>query len=399
MNPLTSALASACLVACALAQGHPVGTRTVAWPNTSGVGSHVIDATVHYPAAPDGSCPPAGEKGEGWPVVVFLHGYSQLGSDYHALGEHLAESGFVAVMIDTGQYHWPTLEADARAMFTVLTGANRAVGGPFHDRLDMSRVGLMGHSMGGGAAAYVLADDPAQGLSNPGYRCGLALTPVDPGPIASSVHVPFGVVSGDGDLITPPLVHASPYYEALAPQSGIKFHYHLGLAADHMNVAGLWPNAPDVFDRTCRVAVGFIGHFAGRDVAGLEAVLGADGIGDANLMELVSETITPQSWVDRPLRVGTVTRISVSSEVGYGGVLAAAATSAPTPTWIGTLLLDPHSVWTFAEGLVPGNRFDAIVNVPAIPALAGMAIAFQGAAANTVTPLTLGTAMSFEIRP
>src|SRR5688572_4495672 len=235
---------------------HAVGRRDVSWRNTSGHGSPELDARVCYPAPTNGIGVPLLPRAGGWPAIVFLHGYGQLGRDYIALGDAWASAGFIVVQLDTAQWNYLTLWDDGIAMFGALGAANVEPSGRFHDAFDLQRVGLAGHSAGGGTLGLVLA-------LNPGYRCGLALAPVTPGTfVASMVDVPFGIVVGTGDSTTSPGTHSEPYFHAVASQQGFKFLYTMDVACDHLNVAGLtMAPMPDVFARVADVGRGFFQRF------------------------------------------------------------------------------------------------------------------------------------------
>ncbi|MCK5942565.1 MAG: hypothetical protein KAI24_11380 [Planctomycetes bacterium] len=333
-------------------------------------------------------------------MVVFLHGYGLIGSDYSAIGETLAESGFIGVMLNTAQFSYVDMEHDARAMFEALDIENASPGSMFRSRLNMEQVGLLGHSMGGAVIAYVLHVDVTTPVANPGYTCGLGLAPVNPALAISgtSVRVPLGLVSGQADTLTPPATHAVPFYQSVTPLEGLKFHYEMGLTCDHMNICGLATNNPSVFERTQSIITGFFGQFLSGSLQGLESVLGVDGQSDPNLAALQVETSVPQAWADSPLRIGQTTRVSVAVEGGWGGLLAANSTTLqPTVTMVGTLLIDPNSAFTLAEGPVGGQRMDVLITVPNSQSLVGTTFAVQGGGATVNTPFLLGSAIGFVI--
>lgn len=394
-------------IACAFVAGtlsaqQHVGVTDVTWTNNSGAGSATLDARLHYPAllpGVDTRIIPA-PTSAGFPVVVFLHGYGLVGNDYAEIGDALARDGYIAVMLNTSQWSHISLEADARAVFEQMSALTADPVSIYWNTFDMNRVGLLGHSMGGAVISYVLNADPALTLVNPGYRCGLALAPVDPllAGNGAVIEVPLGLVSGQGDTLTPPANHAWPYYQAVTPIEGLKFHYEMGLACDHMNICGLTPNSPAVFARTQQIACGFFGQVLGSTLTGLEAVLGVDGQSDPNLATLEVDTSVPQAWVDTPLRIGQTSRVSVTIENGWGGLLGAASTAQyPTATTVGNLWLDESSTFTLQQGPVTGERMDVIIPVPNIMALVGTSFAVQGAGPTVNTPFILGSALGFEI--
>lgn len=401
MRQLRNLSITCALLSSALVAQHPVGISNVSWPNPMGVGSTMIDACVHYPAVQAGVNAPIATPSNpsGYPVVVFLHGYGMIGDDYAAIGDTLAEAGFVAVMLNTAQWSYQTLLEDTRAVYKAIGNEALNPASPFASMFDYTRVGLLGHSMGASVIAYVLNTDPEVSPPNPGFRCALGLAPVDPALAISNytIDVPLGLVSGQGDTLTPPNSHASPYYHSLAPRDGLKFHYEMGPACDHMNLVGLNSNNPAVFARSQSIMTGFFGQFLSGSITGLEAILGNDGQSDPNLASLEVDTTVPQVWLDSPLCIGQTSRVSVALEGGWGGLLAASSTAQPTQTVVGTLLLDQSTAFAIEECPVSGERLDVLLTVPMVPALLGAPFALQGAGSAVNSAFTLGSAIGLEI--
>jgi dienelactone hydrolase len=133
--------------------------------------------------------PPAARAG-GFPVVVLTPGYTALPTDYTALAEDLASHGYVVAGLAPECCARVIVEADGRVvtptqgrslsdgdMATVtrlaeheageieavlgrLAALNLAVGGPLAGRLDLSRVAMIGHSLGGTASLEACGTDP-----------------------------------------------------------------------------------------------------------------------------------------------------------------------------------------------------------------------------------------------
>ena len=398
-NLWVSSLAWALLTASVVGQSVNVATKEVSWDNNSGAGTPVLTASVYYPAIlplPNAAILPTAT---GYPVVVFMHGWGRLGSDYYRMGQELASSGFVAVMMNTAQYSCTEMGHDTRAMFAALGAASTEGGGFFLGALDMSRVGLLGHSMGGAVISDVLNEARYALTTNPGYKCALALAPVNPAIVfaGTEVRVPIGLVSGLGDRLTPPASHAIPYYNALAPVAGLKFHYRMNGNCTHMNLVGLDSAHPAVFDRTKKIMRGFFGQFLNSSAHGLEPVLGVEGMSDLNLVGVDVESVVPQSWVADDLRIGMTTRVSVAAEAGFAGLIMADSIASPMATLVGTLLLDSASVFPVAEAFILGERLDVIITVPMIQELVGASFAVQGGGATLNSAFILGSATTFTI--
>ena len=299
--------------------------------NATGQGSSTLSARVYYPALVAGAnAPMVAPPTSGYPVVVFLHGFTQLGTSYGRLGTYLSRRGYVVVLNNTGQFS-PTVQAnDAEAYFGALVAANAQAGGFFEGALDMSRAGLSGHSAGGSNTIQALAD-------NPGYRCGCVFAPVDPGAaVTAQVDVPLSVIQGEGDLITPWLLSGLPVYNGATGILGLRTFYRLDLSGGHNNVSGLFlitVTDQAVWAASRRVLRGFFDYYLGVDQGGLDAVIGDRARAEPRLSELAVSLESPTLWTARRLRVGLR---------GFGA-RGRAASACPHPAGraeVGRLVLD-----------------------------------------------------------
>ena len=129
-----------------------------------------LDATAN--AAPS-------HRRGGWPVVLFSPGFGVERGLYASLTEDLASHGYVVVAIDhpgdaaivefpDGHVVIPTSQMDIQKAFTVRVADTRFVltelarlerSGVFKGRLDLGRIGMFGHSLGGAAAASTMLVD------------------------------------------------------------------------------------------------------------------------------------------------------------------------------------------------------------------------------------------------
>jgi predicted esterase len=383
-------LALAMIVPAAAQSPLEVGHRSVAWPNTTGVGSPLLDSVVYYPSPVAGEDVPIAASTanpQGWPVVVFLHGYGLLGSDYSDLTTKWVRAGFVVVLSETSQWDYFGQAADGRALHSAVIAADIETGGPFEGALDAHRMAIVGHSMGAANVGNVL-------VNNPGYRCGLAFAPVAPlGTDLTLVTVPFGILAGAGDSVTPWSWHALPYYLSLTSHGSFKFLHVLGDDCDHMNFVGLETTEPHLFDTTAITSIGFLQHCLDVQPNGLESVFGPDALADLYLDHAVREVVVPQVWVASTLQIGTRTRVSMVVEGGPAVLLAAAALSPAIPTPFGDLLLDPASLFVASIGQADAfDRADMVVDVPADPMLVGLPIALQALGNGLGDIVLLGSA-------
>ena len=174
-----------------------------------------VNGRVWYPAG-DGP----------FPLVLIVHGnhnpldYSDPGYGY--LGEQLASRGFILVSVDENFINGGLRgESDGRAWMLlkhleVWKRWNDSVGGPFHRKVDMNNIALMGHSRGGEAVGIAAAfnrlshypDDANVKFNfNFGVKSVFAIAPVDgqykPAGVFTPIeNVNYMVIHGshDGDV-------------------------------------------------------------------------------------------------------------------------------------------------------------------------------------------------------
>jgi dienelactone hydrolase len=173
-----------------------------------------LNGRVWYP---DGDGP--------FPLVLIVHGnhspddYSDPGYKY--LGEQLASHGFILVSVDENFINGLSGENDGRGWLLLKhlerwKKWNDSVGSPFHGKVDMHSIALMGHSRGGEAIAHAATfnrlkyypDDAKVKLGfNFDIKALVAIAPVDGQYKPASVFEPleninYLVIHGshDGDV-------------------------------------------------------------------------------------------------------------------------------------------------------------------------------------------------------
>jgi len=119
-----------------------------------------LNARVWYPEGPGP-----------FPLALIVHGNHNMAefsdSGYAYLGELLASRGIILASVDenflnSGLFHDPPKQQAVRGWMLLehlklWQEWNEAEGNPFHGKVDMSRIALMGHSRGGEAAATAVA--------------------------------------------------------------------------------------------------------------------------------------------------------------------------------------------------------------------------------------------------
>ncbi|GAA3964649.1 lipase [Streptomyces marokkonensis] len=175
----------------------PRGPYSVADTNVSSlVVSGFGGGTIYYPTSTsDGT----------FGAVVISPGFTAYESSIAWLGPRLASQGFVVFTIDTNT----TLDQpDSRgrqllAALDYLTERSSVRG-----RVDSSRLGVMGHSMGGGGSLEAAKDRPS-------LQAAIPLTPWNLDKSWPEVSTPTLIVGADGDSIAPVSSHSEPFYSSL----------------------------------------------------------------------------------------------------------------------------------------------------------------------------------------
>ncbi|MET9624618.1 MULTISPECIES: dienelactone hydrolase family protein [unclassified Streptomyces] len=152
--------------------------------------------TIYYPTSTsDGT----------FGAVVISPGFTAYESSIAWLGPRLASQGFVVFTIDT----LTTLDQpDSRgrqllAALDYLTERSSVRG-----RVDAARLGVMGHSMGGGGTLEAAK-------SRPSLKAAIPLTGWNTDKTWPEISTPTLVVGADGDTVAPVATHSEPFYESL----------------------------------------------------------------------------------------------------------------------------------------------------------------------------------------
>ena len=185
---------------------------------SGGVGSgggagRQIQTEVYYPATSAGTSTPFA-TGE-FPIIVFGHGFAMTWDAYSNIWEHYVARGYIMAFVRTESSLFPSpshgdfgldLKLVAQKMLDLQT-ANAL----FQNHI-YPKVGIMGHSMGGGAS-FLAANN------NTSIHALIGLAPAETNPsaiaVAPNVQVPSIVFSGSSDGVTPPSQHHIPMYDGV----------------------------------------------------------------------------------------------------------------------------------------------------------------------------------------
>ncbi|WTX00701.1 alpha/beta hydrolase [Streptomycetaceae bacterium NBC_01309] len=152
--------------------------------------------TIYYPTSrADGT----------FGAVAISPGFTAYQSSIAWLGPRLASQGFVVFTIDTNS----TLDQPAsrgRQLLAALDYLTQR--SSVRDRIDSSRLGVMGHSMGGGGTLEAAK-------SRPSLQAAIPLTGWNLDTSWPEVRTPTLVVGADGDTVAPVSSHSEPFYASL----------------------------------------------------------------------------------------------------------------------------------------------------------------------------------------
>ncbi len=187
-------------------------TRSGGYGSGGGPGRQ-IQTEIYYPATTAGTSTPVA-SGE-FPVIVFGHGFAMTWDAYSNIWEHYVPRGYIMAFVRTESSLFPSpshgdfgldLKLVAQKMLDLQTTNTL-----FQNHI-YPKVGLMGHSMGGGAS-FLAADN------NTFIHALIGLAPAETNPsaisVAPNVQVPSIVFSGSSDGVTPPAQHHIPMYDGV----------------------------------------------------------------------------------------------------------------------------------------------------------------------------------------
>jgi dienelactone hydrolase len=200
-------------------------------------------------------------------ALVIAPGFTERQSAISWLGPRLASFGFVIFTIDTNstsdQPSTRAKELLAAADFLVNTSAQKS-------RVDGSRVGVSGHSMGGGGTLEA-------SVTRPALKAAIPMDPWDQNmKNFSNDHVPTLIIAAQNDNIAPVAQHAKPFYNSI-PTSTKKMYVEL---------AGAGHNVPNSANTTqAQFEVAFLKRFLDNDTRYTQFLCGISAPSNVSLFQ------------------------------------------------------------------------------------------------------------------
>lgn len=403
-HPLSYLLLTAALLAAspAAAQLEKVGFITTTFKNPTSSGSANLAVQVHYPATSSGKNATLKTVAGGWPVVVFLQGFTVAASSYTRAADYIAARGYVVVINDTSSLSPDGQAADGIAQYSAVASENAKANGFFKGALDPKRVGLAGHSMGGGTTVRVLA-------SNPGYLAGVPIAPWDlkllfnrdyPKSYAPKVKVPLAILHGQGDS-TVAWSQGKAFYDLATAYRQLKTMYLFNNSGGHSNVAGtVINNTTDqaIFNRSMSVLVGFMDAYVKNDSSGLENVLGPTARAEIYLSQIMHHVDQTELWLTGNTTLGSKFNMQALAKPGPA-VLAAGLRIAPVMTVFGPFVLNGAAMALVNRAPASSLGLQTTpLQIPNDATLKGLAVTFQALGSNTPGMLRLTGGVDVKVK-
>jgi dienelactone hydrolase len=171
---------------------YAVSQTSVSSLSVSGFGG----GTIYYPTSTaDGT----------FGAITISPGFTASQSSISWLGPRLASQGFVVFTIDTNsRLDQPASRGQQLlAALDYLTGSSAV-----RTRVDSTRLGVMGHSMGGGGSLEAAK-------SRPSLQAAIPLTGWNTDKTWPELRTPTLVVGADGDTVASVSSHSEPFYTSL----------------------------------------------------------------------------------------------------------------------------------------------------------------------------------------
>ncbi|MBN1171866.1 MAG: dienelactone hydrolase family protein, partial [Micromonosporaceae bacterium] len=169
-----------------------------------------------------------------WGAVAIVPGYTARFANEEAwMGPRLASFGFVVIGVETNSTtDWDTARGtQLLAALDYLTQKSSV-----RDRVDASRLAVIGHSMGGGGVVYAASQRPS-------LKAAIGLAPYAPSGNLSNVKVPMLIQGGQNDTVVTPSYLDGLYPTLPSSTPGAYVQYS---GADHL----FWTKANNIELRT-----------------------------------------------------------------------------------------------------------------------------------------------------
>lgn len=181
-----------------------------------------FNVDIRYPGAVAGSGP-AVAAGQ-FPVVAFGHGWLQATSTYTNYMDQLASWGIIVIAPKTQTGLFPNHSSfadDLNAALAWAVAQNGVAGSRFQGKVRTDKLGLSGHSMGGGAAVVAASRNNANVDAVGTFQAAVTNSP-SATTQAALVTAPALWVAGSSDNTASVSGHQRPMYNAKLPSKQLR---------------------------------------------------------------------------------------------------------------------------------------------------------------------------------
>jgi pimeloyl-ACP methyl ester carboxylesterase len=151
----------------------PYTTNLVTVTTTNPDNDNSLNTDIYYPAGNGGVDPSAAP----YAALVFAPGFLSSPAQYTGNGRHLASWGYIVAIPDFPSQDVEVRTSDVRHLLSYLEAENENSGSLFYGKIDIGRLAVTGHSLGGVSTLMTAAWDARI------RRAGVALDPAG-GPLA-----------------------------------------------------------------------------------------------------------------------------------------------------------------------------------------------------------------------
>ena len=154
--------------------------------------------------------------------VAIAPGFTEEQRHIDWWGPRLASHGYAVLILDTNEPRdRPDVRADALiAAVGVLKAENNRGGSPLRGRIDVDKMAIIGHSMGGGGT-LIAANEHSDEI-----QAVIDFTPWQPEGVFDNITVPTLVMAGSADRVAEVADHAWLHFQSI-PESTTKVYMEI----------------------------------------------------------------------------------------------------------------------------------------------------------------------------
>jgi len=173
-----------------------------------------FNTIIYYPSFVEGSETQIDTLHGPYQPIAFGHGFFMQNSYYISHFKHLASYGFVVIAPQFPDNNHLQLAYDLLFCINYIKTQNTNSSSRFFNLIDVTKAGLSGHSMGGGASLLAAAIDSTITVAAP-----LAAAETNPSAITvmNQIKGVVYLISAQNDGIAPPAQHQIPMYNNANP--------------------------------------------------------------------------------------------------------------------------------------------------------------------------------------